>query len=164
MGDEQVVLTRRSDGARFTIHMQARSPNGPCELRAVTPPHEMVRMTNDRLDIYFADPRKSAPQSAAFSLDVSGIPSAEDYERREGRALRERARSDAERILAAVKQHLDGARKHPFDPVGRGGNLSDGGVAMANKALAPLGWRVTFPMTNEGPLDSTRRWCLERVS
>lgn len=29
MGDEQVVLTRRSDGARFTIHMQARSPDGP---------------------------------------------------------------------------------------------------------------------------------------
>ena len=159
MGDEQVVLTRRSDGAQFTIHMQARSPDGPCELRAVAPPHEMVRMTNDRLDIYFADPRKSAPQSAAFSLDVSGIPSAEDYERREGRALRERARSDAERILAAVRRHLDGDRKHPFDPVGRGGNLGDGGVAMANKALAPLGGRVEYREMATGP-----RWCLERAS
>ena len=187
---DDVIVVRRSDGAEFRILWQARSPDGPLMLQRVAAPYEQMQIRGAEFVRDFTDPRKGVPMCSQCradkvqhpalgqhfvclvcdgkpdprALDVSGIPSADDYERKSADAVRERARSDAERILAAVKQHLDGARKHPFDPVGRGGNLSDGGVAMANKALAPLGWRVTFPMTNEGPLDSTRRWCLERVS
>lgn len=54
------VLVRRSDGKRFRIVLQARSPNGPVELMACDgPPFESVHTTNDRLLVDFCDPRKS---------------------------------------------------------------------------------------------------------
>jgi len=60
------VLTRRSDGARFAIVIQARSPDGPVTLRGVAPPHEIVETRNDLLDRDFDDPRK-APRMPAVS-------------------------------------------------------------------------------------------------
>lgn len=53
------VLTRLADGRRFVITLQARSPDGPCQLRGIDPPHEVVETRNDLLDRDFADPRKS---------------------------------------------------------------------------------------------------------
>lgn len=131
---DEVIVTRRIDGAQFKILSQARSPEGPVTLERVARPCDRLEVSGSVFVRDFYDPRKG--------LDVSGIPAADDYERRSAEAVRAKARSDAERILAAVKLHLDGGRKLPFDPVMRGGPLSDGGVAMANEALAPLRWRV----------------------
>lgn len=186
--DDRVILVRRSDGVGFHIHSQARSPNGPCELRGVDPPHEVVSTTNDRVFVDFIDPRRKIPSCercraeksfhltrkrwecldcdrgpAREPLDVSGIPAADEYERQSDEALRAKARSDAERILAAVKRHLDGGRRVPFDPVMRGGNLSDGGIAMANEALAPLRWRVEYRETREHAAERAMRWTLEHT-
>jgi hypothetical protein len=41
------VFTRRSDGARFRVESQARSPNGPIVLIGIDEPHERVNERND---------------------------------------------------------------------------------------------------------------------
>lgn len=54
------VLVRRSDGKRFRITIQARSPNGPVSLVACDgPPFENVETTNDKLARDFDDSRKT---------------------------------------------------------------------------------------------------------
>ena len=55
---EPTVLTRYSDGRRFELVMQARSPDGPCELRAVERPRETLRVRNDMIDAEYDDPRR----------------------------------------------------------------------------------------------------------
>lgn len=106
----------------------------------------------------------SGPRAVtAPPLDVGGIPSADEYERREGEAARAQHRSDAQRVLAAVKAYLDGGRRQEFDPIGRGLNLSPEGLALANEALKPLGWHVAHRATREGPTDASMRWLLERA-
>jgi len=47
------VFTRRSDGARFRVESQARSPDGPLTLRGIDAPHEKVETRNDTVLIYF---------------------------------------------------------------------------------------------------------------
>lgn len=68
-------LIRRSDGERFAITMQARSPDGPVTLRQVSPPHAIVDTTNDRLRADFFDPKDSgspplAPLLGAHSAET----------------------------------------------------------------------------------------------
>lgn len=68
------VLVRRSDGARFRIALQARSPDGPVSLVACDgPPFENVETTNDRLLVDFIDPRKpAAPVRHPPNLEAVG--------------------------------------------------------------------------------------------
>lgn len=65
------VLVRRSDGKRFRITIQARSPNGPVSLVACDgPPFENVETTNDRLLIDFDDPRKTPAHRWVQDIDA----------------------------------------------------------------------------------------------
>ena len=142
--DNRVILTRRADGVHFTIHMQARSPNGPCELHSVDRPVEKVHTTNDRLDFDFIDPRKVWPMPAPRDpLDVSDIPMAADVVRKIDAAAAERLDSDVARLLDAVRRQMQKADpRGEFDAVGRGLDFVDGAIRRVNELIEPRGWRV----------------------
>lgn len=73
MSDTLPDLIRRSDGERFAITIQARSPTGPVTLRQVSPPHAIVDTTNDRLRADFFDPKDSGSPPLAPLPEV-GAP------------------------------------------------------------------------------------------
>lgn len=79
------------------------------------------------------------------SLDVTGIPRADEFEQRLVEKERTTHEADAKRLIHAVRSYLENERRHQFDPVGRGGAISPGGLALANESLAPLGWVVRAP-------------------
>lgn len=133
------ILTRKSDGARFTIVSQERSPDGMCTLRGVPPTQGDARVANNRIQAEFTE-----GESNAYEYDITGIPSADSYY----------AKRDAEDALK--KRHstqliLDNVRKALEDPNFTGAirmpeNTS--GLSEANGILAGLGWRVKS--TSEG--------------
>lgn len=159
---DEPVLTRRADGARFTITMQARSPDGPCDLRGVAPPHEVVHTTNDRVLFDFIDPRKGVPTcakcradkvhhpavgglvcltcdasaDARATIDTTGIPTPDDIVR--GRTRK--AREEAAGVMMTLRKH--------FTAGCAGGSVkdlatvTDGALALVNDALATKGWRL----------------------
>lgn len=47
------VFTRRSDGVRFRVASQARSPDGPIELVGIDEPHEKVHERNNTVLVSF---------------------------------------------------------------------------------------------------------------
>ena len=60
------IVTRRSDGARFRIVLQARSPDGPVHLTACDgPPFERVVVGGRDFTRDFIDPQKVAPPTVA---------------------------------------------------------------------------------------------------
>lgn len=62
MSDAQPpIVTRRSDGRRFFIVRQARSPDGPVDLRACMHPHEELSVNGRDFVHTYDDPRKTAP-------------------------------------------------------------------------------------------------------
>lgn len=62
MSDVQLpIVTRRSDGRRFFIVAQARSPDGPVDLRACMHPHEELSVRGLEFFHAYDDPRKTAP-------------------------------------------------------------------------------------------------------
>lgn len=133
------ILTRKSDGARFTIASQERSPDGMCTLRGVPPTQEDARVANNRIQAEFTE-----GESDIYEYDITGIPSADKYYAKRDAEEAIRKRESAQLILDTVKKAL-------WDPNFTGAiQMPDNasGLQTANGVLAKLGWRVRS--TSEG--------------
>lgn len=130
------VVTRRSDGKRFRIVLQARSFDGPVSLTACDgPPFENVETSGEAFARDFDDPRKAAPAAAkpepvlCYGSDNAG-----------GVVLwvgEERVRLDAARVAALIEGLRREAALPPSLPPRAFASLGGGPVANADAFRPP---------------------------
>lgn len=130
---EEVIVTRRSDGARFRIVMQARSTDGPVTLERIAAPCDRLEVRGSEFVRNYYDPRKGSPmcercradkvqhpalgqrfvclacervqsaEPAQNALDASDIPTWADLMAERREKARARTAEDAAKILDAVR-------------------------------------------------------------